>query len=191
MSLAERQGVLLKEAIETAVYAAHGSYTNFTNASIGGSAGNITVSENNIDNIIRGIKREIREAAGEGLLERNGGFIVWRPADFEYLEAFMQANGFNTADAALKDAGSANRGVFHMGLWHYSSNLLSSGHVIAGVKKAIHLGILKSTFGQVIIDQEPSGPDGTYNAVGVVSRVDYAVKAWANMVPVIFDVTVA
>lgn len=93
MELADRQGVLLNEAIETAMLAAHASWTNFDNASIGGAAGNIDVSTNNIDDIIRGVKREIREANGEALMDRNGVFIIWRAADFEKLEAFVQAQG--------------------------------------------------------------------------------------------------
>jgi hypothetical protein len=60
MELADNQGLVLNEAIETAMYAAHSQFTDFDNASIGGSAGNITVSETNIDDIIRGMKREIR-----------------------------------------------------------------------------------------------------------------------------------
>lgn len=189
MELAARQGVLLNEAIETALYANHAEYTNFDNASIGGSAGNITVSVSNIDDIIRGIKREIREADGENLMNRNGVFIVWRPADFELLEAYVQANGFSTADGALKDG--TNQGFKYMGVEHYSSNKLASGHLFGGVKKAVHIGICKSTYGQIVIDQEPATADGAVSGIGVVSRVDFKPKAWAKMVPVLFDILVA
>lgn len=189
MNVAERQGVLLKESIETAVYAAHAGFTNFDNASIGGAAGNITVTTSNIDDIIRGIKREIREANGEALMNRNGVFIVWRPADFEKLEAYAQANGFATADMSLK-AGTA-QGFEYMGVTHYTSNLLASGHLFAGVKKVLHLGICRSTFGQIVIDQEPATSGGAVSGIGVVSRVDYAVKAWNNTASVLFDVLVA
>lgn len=85
--LFDRIGALLNEAIEAAVLARHGSWTDFDNASIGGSAGNITVSANNIDDIIRGVKREIREANGQAMMNRHGVGFVWRAADFEYLEA--------------------------------------------------------------------------------------------------------
>ena len=119
MELADSQGVLLNEAIETGMLAEHAQWTNFDNASIGGAAGNITVSESNIDDIIRGIKREIREANGENLMERNGAFIIWRAADFEKLEAYVQAQGFSTADGALKNGTS--QGFTYMGMEHYSS----------------------------------------------------------------------
>ena len=188
MELADKQGILLNESIESAVYADYGSFTDFGTLSIGGGGAatdQITVSATNIDDIIRGIKREIREAKGEALLNRNGGFIVWRPADLEILEGFMQANGFVTADTALK--GGTSQGIQYMGLTHYSSNLLTANHVIAGVKKVYHLGILKATYGQVMIDdKDPKATSG----VGIVSRVDFKGKAWANVVPVLFDVNV-
>lgn len=189
MELADRQGTLLNEAIETAMLASHASFTDFDNASIGGSAGNITVSTSNIDDIIRGIKREIREANGQELMDRNGAFIVWRAADFEILEAYMMANGFSTADYALKNGGEI--GIKYMGVYHYVSNKHTAGHVFAGVRKALHLGIVKDTYGQVVIDEEPAVSGGAVSAIGIVMRVDYAFKAWANYVPVLFDVLVA
>jgi len=188
MEMAERQGVLLNEAIETAVYADHANFTDFDNSAIGGGAGNITVSSSNIDDIIRGLKREIREANGEGLLERNGGFVVWRPADLEILEGFMQANGYVMADRAL--AKGTVQGINYMGMEHYSSNLLTSGHVFAGVKNLYHVGILKDTYGQIVVVDEPADSSGSYSAIGVISRVDYKGKVWNNISGLLFDVTV-
>lgn len=189
MELADQQGVLLNEAIETAMLAAHAQWTNFDNASIGGAAGNITVSESNIDDIIRGMKREIREANGEALMDRNGTFIIWRAADFEKLEAYVQAQGFSTADGALKDGTS--QGFRYMGVEHYSSNKHAAGHLFGGVKKVFHLGICRSTYGQVVIDNEPATSGGAVSGIGIISRVDYAFKAWTKVVPVLFDILVA
>lgn len=189
MELADRQAVLLNEAIETAMLAAHAQWTNFDNTGIGGAAGNITVSASNIDDIIRGIKREIREANGESLLERNGGFIVWRPADFEILEAYMQANGFVTSDSSLNNG--SKQGMNYMGMSHYSSNKITAGHLFAGVKKLFHLGIVKATYGQVVVDSEPATVDGAMSAVAVIMRVDYQFKAWLKTSYVLFDVLVA
>lgn len=190
MYLADLQGQLINEKIESAMLAEHAQWTNFDNASIGGAAGNITVSASNIDDIIRGIKREIREANGTDLMNRNGVFIIWRAADFEILEAFIQANGFVTADTYLRNGTLS--GLRYMGVEHYTSNDHTSGHIFAGVKKVFHLGICKSTYGQVVIDQEPAiGSGGATSGIGVVSRVDFKFKAWANTVPVLFDVLVA
>ena len=188
MTLAERQGTLIDEAIETAMLAEHAQWTNFDNASIGGSAGNITVSISNIDDIIRGIKREIREANGEDLMNRNGAFIVWRAADFELLEAYVQANGFSTADGALKNG--TNQGFKYMGVEHYSSNKHTAGHLFAGVKDVFHLGICRSTYGQIVIDSEPATSGGAVSGIGVITRADFKFKAWAFAVPVLFDVLV-
>lgn len=189
MQLADSQAVLLNEAIETAMLAAHAQWTNFDNSAIGGAAGNITVSASNIDDIIRAMKREIREANGENLANRRGMFIIWRAADFELLEAFVQANGFSTADGALKDGTS--QGFKYMGVEHYSSNKHASGHLFGGVKKTFTLGIVKDTYGQVIVDNEPATSSGAISAVAVVMRVDYAFKAWANTKPVLYDILVA
>jgi len=192
MELASEQGTLLNESIEEAMLAAHAQWTNFGTSSIGGggtATSAITVSAANIDDIIRGIKREIRKAKGKSLLKRNGGFFVWREEDFEILEAYVQANGFSTADGALKDG--TNQGFTYMGMEHYSSNFIAAGHLFAGVKKVFHLGIVKATYGQIVIDQEPATAAGAVSGIGIVSRVDYKFKAWAKTTPVLFDINVA
>lgn len=189
MEAAERQGILLNEAIETAVYAGHSSFTDFGTVSIGGGGAatdTITVSGTNIDDIVRAVRREVLEANGASLLQRNGLFFVWRPADFEYLEAFAQANGFTLSDEALRNG--LTGGVNLMGATHYTSNLLATNHVMAGVKKAPYVGILKDTYGQIMVDEkDPTGISG----ISVVSRVDFKEKIWNKMVPVVFDVNVA
>ena len=91
MELADLQGVLINEYLEAQMLADHASWTDFDNTQIGGSAGNITVSASNIDDIIRAVKREIGEAHGQSLMDRNGAFIIWRYADKELLEQFAQA----------------------------------------------------------------------------------------------------
>lgn len=192
MELADSQGVLLNEALEAAMLGEHAQWTNFGTADIGAggsSTDQITVSASNIDDIIRGMKREIRQAKGAKLAARNGMFIVWRPEDFEILEAYVQANGFNTADLALKNG--IEDGFKYMNVEHYVSNQHTANHVFGGVKKVFHLGIVKATYGQVVIDQEPATSGGAVSGIGVVSRVDYKYKAWAKTVPVLFDFNVA
>lgn len=189
MELADNQGLVLNEAIETAMYANHAEYTDFDNASIGGAAGNITVSETNVDDIIRAMKREIREANGDTLMDRNGAFIVWRPADFEKLEAYVQAQGFSTADGALKDGTS--QGFKYMGVEHYTSNKMASGHLFGGVLGVLHLGICKSTYGQIHEIEDPVVSGAQISGLGINSRVDFKFKAWAKVAPVLFDILVA
>ena len=42
--------------------------------------------------------QQIQTANGFDLMRENGAFCVWRPADWNLLISFMQANGFRTAD---------------------------------------------------------------------------------------------
>lgn len=186
MESADHMGVILNEKIESYIYAQHSLWTDFDNTAIGGGAGNITVSQTNIDDIITGMLREIHEAKGSSMLERNGAFIVWRPADFELLTKFMMANGFSTADNALK--GGVKGGVDYMGVTHYQSNLLTSGHLFGGVKKAAHLAILRSTYGAIVVDEKDPG---LVSGIGITSRLDLKCKAWAKTKPLIFDILVS
>lgn len=166
-----RIGALLNEYIESAVLANHAEWTDFDNASIGGSAGNITVSASNIDDIIRGVKREIREGNGQSQMNMNGVGFVWRAADFEILEAFVQANGFQTADQALKEG--TVEGLHYLGADHYWSNEHTANHVFAGVKKTQKLGILKGTYGRAHTIDFPAGDSNTFFAgTAFYSQVD-------------------
>ena len=191
MEIADNMAIKLNEAIETAMLAAHAQWTNFDNASIGGAAGNITVSESNIDDIITGMQREIREANGDALMERDGTFIIWRAADFEKVQKYAAAQGFSTADDVLKNG--IKQGFRYLGVEHYSSNKHTAGHVFGGVKKALTVGIVKSTYGLMTEIMNPYDvvSAAQISGVGLESRVDYKFKAFANMVPVLFDILVA
>lgn len=189
MEIADNMAIKLNEAIETAMLASHAQFTDFDNASIGGAAGNITVSESNIDDIITGIQREIREANGDAIMERNGAFIIWRAADFEKVQKYAAAQGFSTADDVLKNG--IKQGFRYLGVEHYSSNKHAAGHVFGGVKKALTLGIVKSTYGLVTEVMNPVVSGAQISGVGLESRVDYRFKAFNNMAPVLFDILVA
>lgn len=188
--LFDRIGALLNEYIESAVLARHASWTDFDNASIGGAAGNITVSASNIDDIIRGVKREVREGNGQMMMNMNGIGFVWRAADFELLEAFVQANGFATADAALKEG--TVEGLRYMGADHYWSNDHTAGHVFAAVKKIERLGILKGTYGQAHTIDFPAGDSNTFfSGKAFYSRVDIGHLTPTAHAGLTFDITVA
>jgi len=189
MEMSDRQAVLLNEEIEKGVYGYYGSLTTFDDSTLEGGSGSITVSATNIDDIIRGVHQQILTANGGALLDQNGAFFVWRPADFNLLWAFASANGFVTSDQALRNGlGSGFGGFEYMGFTHYTSNKLTAGHLIAGVKKLLHLGIVKSTYGQIMVDdKDPQATSG----VSVVSRVDFQVIAWTKTKPLLFNVVVA
>lgn len=187
MELADRQGRLIDEHIESAWLANHAAWTDFDNASIGGSAGNITVSVSNIDEIIRGVKREIIEANGLDMMERYGVAFVWRAADFEILENYLANNGFNLADETLRNGIMTEKGYWALGAYHYVSNSHTANHVFAGVRKVETIGILRSTYGQIVITQDPNLQSG----IGIISRVDYGLNTKAGLATLVFDVAVA
>lgn len=189
MEIADRMGTILGEAVETAMLAEHAQWTNFDNASIGGAAGNITVSISNIKNIIAAMKTAIRTAGGGDLASRNGMFIVWREADFEKVELLASSEGFNTADDALKNG--IKQGFKYLGVEHYSSSKHTSGHVFGGVKKAFMAGVVKSTYGKVKTIINPVVSGAQISGIGLESRVDFKFMAWTKMVPVLFDILVA
>ena len=188
--LFERIGSLLNEFIESHFLADHASWTDFTNASIGGAAGNITVSASNIDDIIRGVKREIRENNAQELADQNGVCFDWRAADFEYLESFIQANGFTEADKALKNG--TKPGLRYMGCDHYYTNDNTSGHVFAGVKGVMRLGILKATYGKAHVINFPAADSNTFfSGMAYYSRVDAGRLTPGGLSTAVFDITVA
>ena len=118
MEIADFQGKKINEYIEGQVLAQHASWKDFgqedlDNTSADGTTA-ITVSASNIDDIIRAVKRKMNTNNGVDLAISNGVFFVWRPADFELLEAFVQANGFNEADIALKNGIPAQKAFRYM-----------------------------------------------------------------------------
>lgn len=189
MALAEDQATSLREAVEAGMFANHAEYTDFDNASIGGGAGNITVSETTLEDIVTGVKREIREAKGGSMAERNGISIFWRPADFEILEKLRASQGFGSADDIIING--VKQGVKYLGVNNYYSNQMTAGHLLAGVNKALHLGICKSTYGQITEVEDPVVSGGQISGIGINSRVDFKFKAWSRMAPILFDVLVA
>lgn len=191
--LFDRIGALLNEYIEGAVLARYGSWTDFGTLSIGGGGAAtdaITVSASNIDDIIRGVKREIRENNGQAKMNQFGVGFVWRAADFEFLEAFVQANGFTTADQALKEG--TVEGLRYLGADHYWSNSHTANHVFAGVKKTERLGILRGTYGRThIIDFPGSSENNFLSGQAYYSRVDIGHLTPTAHAGNLFDVNVS
>ena len=192
-SLAEYQGRLIDERLETLMLADHASWTNFGTSDIdagGASTDPITVTVANVDDVIRGVLQKIETANGIEMLRRYGAFIVWRSADFNKLRQVMQANGFNAADEALRSGGEI--GVEYMGVKHYLSTSHATGHLMAGVRKGLTLGLCRSTWGKIVELSEPAGSSGgNVSGIGVVSRVDYKFKLFNNMSTLVYDINVA
>ncbi len=198
--LGELLGKKIGERIETLVLANGANWTNCGDTGggvLGLSANAITVSATNIAAVIRGVIQQIIAANGYALYKQNGGFIVWRPADWTLLTQFMQANGFYQADLALKNGGGDVGGVEivgvpYMGLYHYVSTLGSATINMAGVRKTQILGLLKSTYGKTYRDEmPPSSTAGALSGTQIHSRLDWGLLVQTNKKPVAFAVNVA
>ena len=145
-----RAGERLGEFIESDVLGQHASWRNIGLVAGAWTDNNATTGAadaSNIDDLARLIRRIIREQNGASLMARNGVFAVVSPATFEFVEAFAQANGFASADEALKN-GLAPQ-VEYLGVTWYVSNDNTADHVMAGVRKIQRLGILRGTFGKM------------------------------------------
>jgi hypothetical protein len=191
-ALGDLLGKKIGERMETIILAEAVNRTNFGDTGggvLGLAATQITVSATNIDDIIRGIIEQIYTANGFDLYRQNGGFVVWRPADWTFLVQFMQANGFNMADAALKNGGQI--GVEYMGLYHYVSTSHTANHLFAGVRKILKLGLLKSTYGKTYVAEIPaSSTTGSLSGTQIHTRLDYGFKTQTNVAGLVYDVNV-
>lgn len=171
----KRAGQRLGEFIETNVLANHANWgRNF-----GGSGGAWTddtdvalaASASNIDDLARLIRRVVREQNGASMMAENGAFAVVSPTTFEFVEAFAQANGFASADDALKN-GLAPQ-VKYLGVNWYVSNDNATDHAFAGVRKVARLGILQGTFGRMHKFPGIAGSSGgIQSGIAYHSRVD-------------------
>lgn len=192
MDRAALQGDKINERLETIFLNTQSSATNFGDTGggvFGLSATAITTNSSNIDNLWRGVIEQIYVANGFSQYKRDGAFVVWRPQDWTLVTEFMQSNGFNTADQALKQG--AQIGIYYGGISHYVSTSHAAGHVLAGVKKVLKLGILKSTYGQTYISEDPAGSGGgNISGIAVVSRLDYGTRIPAVASTLFYDVNV-
>lgn len=185
-----RAGERLGEFIETDVLAQHASWRNI--GLVGGvwTDNNATAgaaSASNVDDLARVIRRVIRAQNGASLMARNGVFAVVSPETFEFVEAFAQANGFASADEALKN-GLAPQ-VQHLGVTWYVSNDNTADHAFAGVRKVQRLGVLKGTFGRMHKFPGIAGTSGgIQSGTAYHTRVDIGHLTPTDHANLVFDV---
>ncbi len=198
-ALGDLLGKKLNERVEAVVLGNGSNWTAFGDTGggvLGLTTTAITVTANNVDDIVNGIIQQIYTANGFEMYKQNGGFVVWRPGDWTFMVQFMQSNGFYQADLALKNgggdvAGVENIGVPYMGLYHYVSTLGTAGSLMAGVRKTQVMGILKSTYGRTYrADMPASSTAGSLSGTQIHSRVDYGLIVQTNMKPIAFNVEV-
>jgi len=191
-----RQGDIINERVEDLFL---GQYTGMTDVGDDGAGGiglastALAVTVSNVDQIARAIKRLVIKAKGSKLAKKNGIFIVWRPEDFEKLEESMASQGYTFADMALKDGimDADGQGKYAFGVWHYVSESHTAGHVVAGVRKILQLGLLKSTYGKIFFNPNAVNADGPLSGNSYEARLDYGFNPKAGLTSILFDVNVA
>lgn len=191
-----RMGDVVNERVEDLFLAQHTGMTDFGSDGAGGFglfSTQITVTTANIDDITRAIKRVIIKAKGTKLARKYGIFVVWRPEDFEKLEANMASQGYTFADEALKDGimDADGIGKYAFGVYHYVSESHATNHVVAGVRKIQQLGLLKSTFGKINFNPNAVNADGPLSGVSWETRLDYGWNPKAGLTTILLDVNVA
>jgi len=190
INIAQFQGRKVQEYIEAQMLASHASWTDFGQGDLDNTSEDdttqITVSVANIDDLIRAIKRKLYKNNGVDFAIEKGIFIIWRPEDFELLEAFVQANGFTEADIALKNGIPVQKAFRYLGVDHYISTQHTANHLFAGIKKIGEIGILRSTYGKVKFIEDPANVSG----LGIVTRVDYGFNWPSYYAEFVMDINV-
>ena len=190
-------GKKIGERLEALVLANHAAWTDFgdTGGGVLGLASTLfDVTDNNIDEVMLGVKEQINTANGANIAKENGVFITWRAADWTKLEKFMMSNGFNLADYYLKNGTDATAGVFYNGIWHYMSTGHTANHIFAGVRKIQKLGLLtggETGFGKVRkVDDPASSTAGHLRGSNFFACLDYGFKVQTNVKPIVYDINV-
>lgn len=192
MTIADYQGKKMNEYLESQVLARYGeaNVTDFGLTDLNNTGDDdttqIAVSAANIDNLMRAIKRKIYANNGIDFAIDRGIYIAWRAEDFEMLEEFVQANGFNLADLALKNGIPPERAFKYMGMYHYLSNSHTANHLLAGVRKSSEIGILRGTYGKSKFLEDP----GQLSGLGIVTRADYGFNHPAQLAELTMDINV-
>ena len=185
----QRAGERLGEFIETDVLAQHASWRNIGGATVwtDNVSTALAVTASNIDELSRILRRVVREQNGASLMARNGIGAVLSPASFEFVEAFAQANGFASADEALKN-GLAPQ-VKYLGVTWYVSNSNAADHAFAGVRKIQRLGILQGTFGRMHKFPGIAGTSGgIQSGIAFHSRVDIGHLTPTDHAALVYDI---
>ena len=180
MTIANTQGKIINEKIESLTLAQHASWTDFGVTDLANTGDDdtvqIAISASNVDDLMRAIKRKLYANNGVEFAVEKGIFTVLRASDFEFLEGFVQASGFTEADIALKNGIPVQKAFRYMGIDHYLSTQHTANHLYAGIKGMGELGILRGTFGRVKFIEDPPASVTTAapkSGLGIVSRLDY------------------
>lgn len=141
----------LRDIVDTDILGEYANAGNTVdNATLGGSAGDITATTSNIIEIFSRTRQVLREANVE---EDQAWFFVVDPKRAELIERTLASSGFNVADATLRNGYAGD----FLGFRVYVSNNLttetSTTHLLAGRHGAIDLVMQQAPL--VKIKEEP------------------------------------
>jgi len=80
-----------------------------------------------------------------------------------------------------------------MGVDHYLTTSNVTGHLFAGIKESMEIGILRSTYGKPKFLEDPASGLSAYgplSGLGITMRIDYGFNLSAYMLEFIMDVNV-
>lgn len=169
---AKEHAYVIKEKIDAVAFqtiATTSGTLTVDNTDLGGAAGPITLSANNVDDVFR--------VAMEKLLAANvpvdrGVFIVLAPDHLTKLAEFQQSNGFSMADAALRNGFVTQFGGFDVFVSNQLYNDGTQDHAIAGAYGAFQLVLPRG--GATFETKAVSGKTGRE----IVSQQIYGMGVW-------------
>jgi len=144
----DRATYQLNDGIDSFVFGKYGDIADSVDdGDIGGTNGNpITASTSNIQRVFTALKKKMREA---NISMTGDTFMVVSPEEAELIELYVAANGFNTADATIRNGYAGN----FLGVKVYVSNNLTDTanvrHAIGGKLGAIDLVVQKQPSVQI------------------------------------------
>lgn len=183
MERAERQAFTAKNYIDKYVL---GLYTQagitIDGPTIGAAAGSIALTSTNVDDVANAIVEKLAE--NSAAMDR-GMFWVVSPKTLTKITSFMQNNGFNIADASIKNGFTGGN---FAGLDIYVSNNLTTAssveHSIAGIKGSLFLALPSDG-----MEYEKKAVSGKHGREVVTSHV-YNATIWNNLQAEVADVRI-
>ena len=85
-----------------------------------------------------------------------------------------------------------NEGYKLYGVEHYFTNDFTAGHLFGGVKGIAEIGLLKATWSQLDVINNPAGATGgNLSGVGLRVRSDSGLRVPAGLATLVFDIQIS
>ena len=195
MNMAASQGDALLDVVEIEFLKEHANAGasiddgDLATATNGGTGNPLELSSTNALEVLEIARLKIVQGKGLMELNRKGASAVMSPLQYsKFVSAAKSAGVLSFAESAHV-TGKVNK---VNGFELFESNLTDSttdagtDHAIAFVNKSIHIGILRTTFGQITVVENPNRTSG----IDVASRIDFQTKIWKQKAPLVVDLNI-